>query len=141
MFGSTPQQYQSLIAYINERKANKGFWNAFLANCVTFGRDVASFLKVKMPPLLAVAPSVVMYPKDVVEWLRDANGGDKDQGPLKDAPGGLPAEVVAKLHGKAPFRRPMPAPPAASTEEKPAAPKKKRVANKPDESAEASAIH
>ena len=68
------QQYQSLIAYINERKANKGLWNAFFANCVTFGRDVASFLKVKMPALVAAAPSVVMYPKDVVDGLREANG-------------------------------------------------------------------
>jgi hypothetical protein len=81
------QQYQSLIAYINERKANKGFWNAFLANCVTFGRDVASFLKVKMPPLLAVAPSVVMYPKDVVDALREANGLTQEQMPLRDAAG------------------------------------------------------
>jgi hypothetical protein len=81
------EQYQNLIAYINERKANKGFWNAFLANCVTFGRDVASFLKVKMPPLLAVAPSVVMYPKDVVDALREANGLKQEQMPLRDAAG------------------------------------------------------
>jgi hypothetical protein len=81
------QQYQSLVAYINERKANKGFWNAFLANCVTFGRDVASFLKVKMPALLAVAPSVVMYPKDVVDALREANGLTQEQMPLRDAAG------------------------------------------------------
>lgn len=81
------QQYQSLVAYINERKANKGFWNAFFANCVTFGRDVASFLKVKMPPLMSVAPSVVMYPKDVVESLREANGVKQEQMPLRDAAG------------------------------------------------------
>jgi hypothetical protein len=82
-----------------------------------------------------------MYPKDVVEWLRDANGGDKDQGPLKDAPGGLPAEVVAKLHSKAAVQA-AGAGATGSVDEKPAAPpKKKRVANKPDDSAEASAIH
>ena len=81
------QQYQSLIAYINERKANKGLWNAFFANCVTFGRDVASFLKVKMPPLLAVSPSLVMYPKDVVDAMREANGLQEEQKPLRDAAG------------------------------------------------------
>jgi len=81
------QQYQSLVAYINERKANKGMWNAFFANCVTFGRDVASFLKIKMPGLIAVAPSVVMYPKDVVELLREANGVKQEQMPLRDAAG------------------------------------------------------
>jgi hypothetical protein len=134
-------QYKRLVGYINKRKAHLGPWHAFLNNCVTFGRDVAVFLNLKVPVLMAISPSVVMYPKDVVEWLRDANGGDKDQGPLKDAPGGLPAEVVAKLHSKAAVQA-ADAGATGSVDEKPAAPpKKKRVANKPDESAEASAIH
>jgi hypothetical protein len=134
-------QYKRLVGYIKQRKAHLGPWHAFLNNCVTFGRDVAVFLNMKVPVLMAISPSVVMYPKDVVEWLRDANGGDKDQGPLKDAPGGLPAEVVAKLHSKAAVQA-ADAAATGSVDEKPAAPpKKKRVANKPDESAEASAIH
>ncbi len=87
------QQYQSLIAYINERKANKGSWNAFFANCVTFGRDVASFLKIKMPPLIAMSPSVVMYPKDVVDAMREANGLKQEQMPLRDAAGKSPVIV------------------------------------------------
>jgi hypothetical protein len=87
------QQYKSLIAYINERKANKGMWNAFFANCVTFGRDVASFLNVKMPPLIAVSPSVVMYPKDVVDGMREANGLKYEQTPLRDAAGKLPIDI------------------------------------------------
>ena len=95
------QQYQGLVAYINERKANKGMWNAFFANCVTFGRDVASFLKIKMPGLIAVAPSVVMYPKDVVELLREANGVKQEQMPLRDAGGARVANVGANgPHGK-----------------------------------------
>jgi hypothetical protein len=53
----------------------------------------------------------------------------------------LPAEVVAKLHSKAAVQA-ADAGATGSVDEKPAAPpKKKRVANKPDESAEASAIH
>jgi hypothetical protein len=77
----------------------------------------------------------------VVEWLRDANDGDKDQGPLKDAAGALPADVVAKVHSKTAIQA-ADASAAGSIDEKPAAPpKKKRVANKPDESAEAPAIH
>lgn len=87
------QQYQSLVAYINKRKAHKGPWNAFFANCVTFGRDVASFLKVKMPPLLAFSPSVVMYPKDVVDSMREANGLKHEQAPLRDAGGKPPIRV------------------------------------------------
>ena len=80
-----------------------------------------------------------MYPKDVVEWIRDANDGEKDQGPLKDAPGALPVEVAPR---STPSRRrpPMRARPAASTK-KPAAPNKKRLANKPEESKVSSAIH
>jgi hypothetical protein len=134
-------QYKRLVAYIKQRKAHLGPWHAFLNNCVTFGRDVALYLNMKVPVLMAISPSVVMYPKDVVEWLRDANGGDKDQGPLKDAAGGLPAEVVAKMHGKAAIQA-ADASATGTIDEKPAAtPKKKRVANKPDDSAEASAIH
>ena len=134
-------QYKRLVAYIKQRKAHLGPWHAFLNNCVTFGRDVAIFLNMKVPVLMAISPSVVMYPKDVVEWLRDANNGDKDQGPLKDAAGGLPAEVVAKMHGKAAIQA-ADASAAGSIDEKPAAtPKKKRIANKPDESGELSAVH
>jgi hypothetical protein len=81
------RQYKSLVAYIKERKAHKGPWNAFLNNCAIFGRDVAVFLNLKLPLLASIAPPVLMYPKDFVEALAEANGVYKDQGPLKDAPG------------------------------------------------------
>jgi len=114
------QQYQSLIAYINERKANKGLWNAFFANCVTFGRNVAAFLKVKMPLLMGVAPSVVMYPKDVVDALREANGVTHEQMPLRDAAGQLPVNVGTDgQHANKPGEKATPLPPSA----------KKRAAN------------
>jgi hypothetical protein len=87
------QQYQSLVAYINERKAHKALWNAFFANCVTFVRDVASFLDVKMPPLVAFSPTVLMYPKYVVVAMREANGLKSEQQPLRDAAGELPVET------------------------------------------------
>jgi len=132
-------QYKRLVAYIKQRKAHLGPWHAFLNNCVTFGRDVAVFLNMKVPVLMAISPSVVMYPKDVVEWLRDANGGEKNQGPLKDTAGALPADVVAKVHSKTAIQA-ADASANGSIDEKPTAPpKKKRVANKPDESAEAPA--
>jgi hypothetical protein len=86
-------QYQRLVAYIKERKAHIGPWHALLNNCVTFGRDVAVFLNLKVPFFIAVAPSIMMYPKDLVEDLREANGVHEDQGPLKDAPGSLPVMV------------------------------------------------
>lgn len=105
------QQYQSLIAYIDERKANKPLWNVFLANCVTFARDVASFLKVKMPPLLAVAPSVLMYPKDVVDAMREANGVKHEQTALRDAAGELPVNVGTDgQHANKTAEKPTPLP-------------------------------
>jgi hypothetical protein len=131
-------QYKKLVAYIKQRKAHLGPWHAFLNNCVTFGRDVAVYLNLNVPPLMRIAPSVVMYPKDVVEWIRDANNGEKDQGPLKDAPGALPAEVVAKVHTKSTQAADASAT-GSTTEEKPAP--KKRLANKPEESKVSSAIH
>ena len=114
------------------------FRSAFLNNCVTFGRDVAVFLNLNVPPLMRIAPSVVMYPKDVVEWIRDANNGEKDQGPLKDAPGALPVEVAAKVHAK-PTQAADASATGSTAEEKPAP--KKRLANKPEESKVSSAIH
>src|SRR5215469_3896964 len=129
-------QYNGLVAYIKQRKAQAGLWHAFLNNCVTFGRDVAVFLNLNIPPLMRIAPSVVMYPQSVVEWIRDANGGEKDQAPLKDAPGALPAEVVAKLHAKATTQVANESTNAtrttAANAEKPAA-SKKQFANKPDQ--------
>jgi len=86
-------QYNRLVAYINEKKANKPLWNALWKNCVTFGRDVAAFLDLKLPLLLAVAPSVMIYPRDFVNDLREANGVANEQPPLKDASGSLAAPV------------------------------------------------
>src|SRR3984885_3899099 len=94
-------QYKRLVAYINQRKANRGPWNAFLNNCVTFGRDVAVFLNLKVPVLMSVAPSVVMYPKEVVHGLAEANGVYKDQGALKDAPSSLMIEASPKVSERA----------------------------------------
>ena len=90
-------QYKRLSAYIKERKANKGPWNALFANCVVFGRDIASFLELKMPPTATLA---LLYPKNMVEALREANGTKHEQLPLKDAPGLLPGESRPKTQAE-----------------------------------------
>jgi hypothetical protein len=92
--------YKKLVAYINERKADKPMWHAMFNSCVMFGRDVAAFLDLNIPPLFDFSRGFIPYPKTAVEALRDANNGEKDQAPLKDAPGTLPADVVAKMHIK-----------------------------------------
>jgi hypothetical protein len=129
-------QYKRLVAYIKQRKANKAPWNAFFNNCVTFGRDVAVFLDLMVPFMMAVSPSVVMYPKDVVEALREANGVKKEQGPLKDAPGSVPEEGAPKMRAKAVQPAETATAEKATTEK--AAPaaassSKKRLANQRDE--------
>jgi hypothetical protein len=105
--------YKRLAAYINERKANKPMWHAMFNSCVMFGREVAAFLDLKVPPMFDFSRGFIPYPKTAVEALRDANNGEKDQAPLKDAPGVLPAQVEAKLHSKS-------QPPAQAAERAPA---------------------
>ena len=96
-------QYKRLVAYIERRKANNTPWHAFLANCVTFGRDVAVYIGLKVPGLFAISPSVILYPDTVVEMLRDSNGGaEKDPGPLRDAAGMLPAKLAAEYGPRRP---------------------------------------
>jgi hypothetical protein len=133
-------QYKRLVAYIKQRKAHKGPWNAFLNNCVTFGRDVAVFLNLKLPLLASIAPTVVMYPKDLVEALAKANGVYKDQGPLKDAPGSPPVEVAHKAQ---PAAETATAEKVATEKAAPAASSsKKRLANQRDEGKmESSTVH
>jgi hypothetical protein len=138
-------QYKRLVDYINYRKAHLGPWHALLNNCVTFGRDVAVFLNLKVPLIMRIAPSVMMYPKTVVELIRDANGGAKHEGPLKDAAGALPAEVVAKLHATKASIQAADASAAktgttATSSAKHASPKK-RFASKPQDAKLSSAIH
>ena len=102
-------------------------------------------MNLNIPLLMRVSPAVVMYPESVVEWIRDANGGDKDQGPLKDAPGALPAAVVAKLHANTTTQvantstNTNATGTTAASAEKPAV-SKKQFANKPEEN-KPSAIH
>jgi hypothetical protein len=136
-------QYKRLVAYINDKKVHLGLWHVVLNNCVTFGKDIALFLNLKVPPLMQISPIVVAYPQYVVEGIRDANGGEKDQGPLEDAPGALPAEVVAKLHAKPSTQATNASTNTTGTTagaEKPAI-SKKQFANKPEESNASSVIH
>jgi hypothetical protein len=133
-------QYDTLVAYIKDRKAHLGAWHVVLNNCVTFGKDVAVILNLKVPPLMQISPIVVMTPQTVVEWIRDANGGEKDQGPLKDAPGPLPAEVMAELHAKPPTRATNASTSTTGRAEKPAI-SKKQFANKVEKGNALSATH
>jgi hypothetical protein len=95
-------QYKRLVAYIKERKADNAQWHAMFNNCVMFGRDVAAFMNLNVPPFFDFSRGFIPYPKTAVEALRDANNGDRDQAPLKDAPGSLLVEIASKAHSKHP---------------------------------------
>ena len=56
-----------LVAYINERKAAKPMWHAML-----FGRDVATFLNLNIPPPFDFSHGFIPYPQTAVEALREA---------------------------------------------------------------------
>ena len=89
-------------------------------------------------PFYMRTPSIVMYPKDVVEALRDANGVHADQGPLKDAAGALPVEVTTDIASKK-------AQPEAGSSAKATAPatshSKKQLGEQQDPAKMASTIH
>jgi hypothetical protein len=88
-------EYKNVSAYIAKLKANNKIWHAVLANCVGFGRNVASHLGLSIPPF------IWMKPDAFVTSLRKLNGGpEKEQLPLKDAPN--------SLKSSAGFRAPLP---------------------------------
>jgi hypothetical protein len=129
-------EYKRLVAYIKQRKAASVPWHALLNNCVSFGRDVAAFLNLNVPPLFS--EGIVPYPKTVVEALRKANGGEKDRGPLKDAPGSLPVQIESKAHlmSQPPAQTPAAAPSAMGSgtdSTRPFAASSKQTANDRDE--------
>jgi hypothetical protein len=88
-------EYKNVSAYIAKLKANTKVWNALWANCVGFGRNVATHMGLSVPGL------IWMKPDFFVTSLRKLNGGPaKEQLPLKDAPN--------SLKSSAGFRTPLP---------------------------------
>jgi hypothetical protein len=72
-------QYEKTVAYIRMLQAKNPLWHAVLRNCVSFGRDIAIFMGLQVPP------TSWQEPKTFVTGLRELNGGS-EQGPLADAP-------------------------------------------------------
>jgi hypothetical protein len=72
-------QYQKVVAYIQKFQADPPLWNALWRNCVSFGRDIANLLDMKVPAFIWLTP------EDFVNQLREMNGTPAAQAPLKDA--------------------------------------------------------
>lgn len=75
----TKAQYDKVNAYIQNFQAHPPLWHAILRNCVSFGRDIANVLDLKVPPF------PILTPEQFVDQLRELNGTGKEQAPLKDA--------------------------------------------------------
>jgi|SRR5579884_4015139 len=72
-------QYDKVVDYITKFQANPPLWNALWRNCVSFGRDIANVLDLKTPMFPWLTP------EDFVNQLREMNGTQEEQAPLKDA--------------------------------------------------------
>jgi hypothetical protein len=76
-------QYVKLTDYVGKFQANPPLWNALFKNCVSFGRDVADLLGLKVPQIMWVTPW--LEPDQFVNQLREMNGTPEVQAPLRDA--------------------------------------------------------
>jgi hypothetical protein len=71
--------YEELDSYIRKLQADSPVWNALLRSCVSFGRDIAEHMGLKIPWLPLIEP------KTFVDAMRFMNGVKTEQLPLKDA--------------------------------------------------------
>ena len=94
--------YDKLVAYIAKFQADPPLWNALWKNCVSFGRDVADLLDLKVPPVMWVAPW--LEPEQFVNQLRELNGTSAPQAPLKDASNSIEAPEATAVAHHAPAR-------------------------------------
>lgn len=110
--------YKELDAYIRKLQKDNPTWNALWNNCVEFGRSIATHMGLKMP-LFAW-----QEPQDFVTALREMNGMEKEQLPLKDAATGwsYTASRSPPLPPHRPKLEPVSAIPAPSSETVSAAP-------------------
>src|SRR5262249_34783077 len=66
----TEGEYRKVAAYIKQHQANSPLWHAVLYNCNAWVGDVAKFMGLKTP-----FSSVLLYPQDYINTLKEVNGG------------------------------------------------------------------
>jgi hypothetical protein len=72
-------QYKDLDAHIRKLQSDSPTWNALWNNCVGFGREIAEHMGLKVPGF------IWLEPEDFVAQLREMNGVERKQLPLRDA--------------------------------------------------------
>ena len=65
-------EYKKVVAYIRKRQKENPIWHASLNNCVSFIKDIAQFMKLKVPL------SSMMYPEVFVKNLKAMNTGKEE---------------------------------------------------------------
>jgi hypothetical protein len=96
-------QYDKLTDYVANFQANPPLWNALFKNCVSFGRDVADLLGLKVPQIMWVTPW--LEPEQFVTQLRELNGTHEEQAPLKDASNGTGMPETRAVAHRAPAKK------------------------------------
>jgi len=94
-------QYDKLTDYVAKFQADPPLWNALFKNCVSFGRDVADLIGLKVPQIMWVTPW--LEPEQFVTQLREMNGTPEVQAPLRDA--GAPVTPEKPAVHRAPAKK------------------------------------
>ena len=86
--------YLKLVAHIQKFQADPPLWHALWRNCVSFGRDIATLLDMKVPAFIWLTP------EQFVDQLREMNGTPTAQAPLQDV-GSAPTTTAVAHHAPA----------------------------------------
>jgi hypothetical protein len=69
----TEAQARNVFAYIKQKQASSPIWQAGTVNCTGFISDVASYMGLRTPAL-----PTLMYPEDLVNAIKELNGGRQE---------------------------------------------------------------
>jgi hypothetical protein len=102
--------FNTVAAYIMQKKAEKPMWNAVVSNCVTFGNDIAAYMGLKTP-----AGANLLKPEVYIDSLREMNGGEPQEAlrfaePTSSNPEGPPPPSAPNKKKKKPVAILSPSP-------------------------------
>jgi hypothetical protein len=86
---------QRVFAYIRYKQSTSPLWLAGVYNCTAFIADIAAYMGLKTP-----AASTWMYPEDMVNSLKEINGGRQEVSLAAANQGNWPVFAGADLFGR-----------------------------------------
>jgi hypothetical protein len=87
--------FNTVAAYIMQKKAEKPMWNAVVNNCVTFGNNIAAYIGLKTP-----AGANLLKPEVYIDSLRELNGGEPQEALRFAEPTSPPPSALSKKKKK-----------------------------------------